>query len=220
MAAFFLDTFTVESDDDLNNHTPDTGTSWTKLWASDGLISLRVKQATDTLQPDSDQASDGYVYTADVSYPSANYYCSIKISAIAAAADDPIYVIVRLQDIDNFYALKIIDQNISLWKKVTDLWTQLGSTNNTDLNVNDVIKLSAFNSSIYAEVNNVVIISVTDTAISNAGKAAIGMGGSTELQTSTDDILTANRVDDFTCDLSVALSGGFSSQKALLGVGV
>ena len=127
--AFFSDTFTETSDTTLASHVPDVGTSWTLLWNDGAGPTLTVIGASDTLKG-ATAANSGAVYTADATPPSANYDLTFTLVAGNTFTDRPYFVIVRLQDIENMYAVRLVQVAgaSQLYKKVSGTWTALGST--------------------------------------------------------------------------------------------
>jgi hypothetical protein len=193
--AIFQDTFTTGSNVDLASHTPDVGTSWTKLWGSNALEGLNAVaatgRATGTLG-----ASQGAIYTANATYPSADY--SVEATYIAAlTGDDTAYLLARCTDQENFYAVYLMagTGNTRIYKKVAGTFTALGSGFNGPA-ANDVIKLEVIGSNIKVYYNGVQQQAVTDSDLTATGKAGLAIGGAAELINPTDDIGTTE-LDSF-----------------------
>ena len=205
--AFFVDTFTEGSNQDLENHTPNTGTSWTQLWADNPARGWDVIASSGIAQC-SMAGGVGNVYTADVSYPSADYDVTVTMTQLSSQVDDPIYLFVRIQDQENMYAVRLIDQGGSgtcqLYKKVSGTWTALGSTFDPPAD-GSVVRLEIIGTVLKFYDDGVQKASATDSGISIAGKAGIGGGGGAELVTSTDDLHPNNSLDDLSLN---ALAGG------------
>ena len=194
--AFFEDNFTDTDGTLLQDHAPDEGDSWTRLWGSgagiDAEISSNQCRAKAFL-------NNGVVYTADATYPSADYDITCTLVGLVANDNRPIFLIVRLQDIDNMYAVRLetTATQSSLYKKVAGTWSTLGSLFTIPAN-GSVIKLEIIGDELKFYDDGVEIASATDSDISAAGEAGIAFGGGTELVNSTDDGSTSNIIDTLT----------------------
>ena len=226
MPPFFNDTFTEASiDTELSLHTPDTGTSWTRLWSDGANPRYSAIAATDRCKCSTTGNDSGVVYTADVTYPSANYEVETTWVGGSGFATRPLYLIARLQDIENMYALRLanVASGVQLYKKVAGTWSTLGSA--VTIATGSVVKLSVNGSAIKVYDDGVEVISVTDSSISAAGKAGLGVGGGAELVTSTDDANGSSEWDAFSItDLGGGGGGGtaapvFGHQLKQQGIG-
>lgn len=227
----FYDTFTEGASDTLlQSHTPDVGTSWTRLYSDTADLDLYAKASTDTLVSEADTSDHGVIYTADAAYPSANYY----IETVFTDDDNQTYLkwywLLRVQDKDNLYAF-VIFQGASaskFYKKVAGSWTAIGSglTMNTDFVNGDRLRIQVDGSTLTFFVNGVEKISTTDSAITAAGKAGVATGGGSALIDSTDDAGTFWQWDNFTVyDLGAVAAGGGSPliyipQRMRMGMGI
>jgi len=200
--AFFIDNFTETSDTELSLHSPDTGTGWTKVRGINngvkdlGVVSDLYADAGDKLDAGATPSggnNDGGLYTADETYPSANYTVE-AIFLQVAAADDPNWLAVRIQDVDNFYALRFTGAAAQLYKCVANSWTALGSDQGAVAAVNDKIELHINGTTLSFDINDVEQDSVTDSDISNAGKAGVGQG---HLGAVAGDDFNAQELDSF-----------------------
>ena len=213
--AIFSDTFTDTDGVLLQSHVPDTGTSWTRLW---GTTNTNAEINTNRCRSDGDLNS-GVMYTADGTYPSADYDITCTMVTMVAANDRPIFLMVRIQDQENMYAVRLetTASESSLYKKVSGTWTAVGSlfTKPAD---GSVIKLEIIGTALKFYDDGVELASATVSDISAAGKAGIGFGGGAELVTSGDDGSTSNVIDTLTVN---NLGGGAVAVKhlAILGVG-
>lgn len=106
--AIFVDNFTGVNATLLQNHTPDTGTSWSSLWQSTAGEDFEI---TTNQCAAKGSTNDGNMYTANNSYPSADYYIQCTLIGLGTAADDSGYLHVRIQDVDNLYSVRLCDQN-------------------------------------------------------------------------------------------------------------
>ena len=199
MAVIFNDTFTGSNGTQLQSHAPDTGTSWTRLWGSDANIDWVI---TSNMANPEGVADGGSLYTADATYPSANYELQYTFVGAPAAGGGVrcTYYLLRVQDVDNMYALRIGLANSAsqaqIYKKVSGSWSTIGSAF-TSPALGSVVKFQINGSTLKVFDDAAEIASETDTAISAAGKAGIGAGGGAELVTSTDDSYATNVIDAF-----------------------
>ena len=197
--AFFEDFFTEAVNTDLAAHTPNTGTSWTRLWGTDASTRFfQVENAADQLRCNGNSGDYGFMYTADVTYPSANYEVQATFLTTFSTAT-PVYLLARVQDQENMYAVRLVlssgGSNAQLYKKVSGTWSTLGSA--VTIADGSVVKLSVNGSAIKVYDDGAEVVSVTDSDISAAGKAGLAHGGGAELVTSTDDTRATNMVDAF-----------------------
>src|SRR5262245_39276835 len=190
---FFTDNFTDTDAVLLDAHTPDTGTSWTKVWSSaanaEAEISSNQCRSKGSL-------NNGSIYTADASYPSADYDITCTMVGLVAVNDRPIYLMVRVQDQENMYAVRLetTASESSLYKKVSGTWTAVGSLFTKPAN-GSVIKLEIIGTTLKFYDDGAELASATVTDHSAAGKAGIGFGGGAELVATTDDGSTSNIID-------------------------
>jgi len=200
---FFADNFTDTDAVRLEDHTPDTGTSWTRLWGSAAglqwiITSNRAGSETDV--------NDGVIYTADATPPSADYDVIFTVVGLGASVARPMYIFVRVQDVDNLYGVKLaIGTSVcQLYKKVSGTWTALGTAFDEPAN-GSVCKLEIIGGALKFYDDGVEVASATDGDITVAGKAGIGSGGGAELVDTTDDAHAANIIDTLTAN---DLAGG------------
>jgi hypothetical protein len=194
--AIFSDDFTDTDGVLLQNHTPGTGTSWTQLWQSTAGVDAEIN--TNRCRSDG-TLNHGVMYTADGSYPSADYDITCTLVSMVGQNDRPIYLLVRVQDQENMYAVRLeaTASESRLYKKVSGAWTALGSLFTVPAN-GSVIKLEIVGSALKFYDDGVEIASATDSDISAAGKAGIAFGGGPELAISGDDGSTSNVIDTLT----------------------
>jgi hypothetical protein len=203
--AIFADNFTGTDGTLLDAHAPDTGTSWTRLW---GTAGTNAEINTNRVRSDGDLNS-GVMYTADGTYPSADYDITCTMVTLVALNDRPIYLMVRIQDQENMYAVRLetTATESSLYKKVSGTWTAIGSLFTKPAN-GSVIKLEIIGTALKFYDDGVQLASATVSDISAAGKAGIGFGGGAELTNSLDDGDTTNVLDTLTVN---NLGGGGSA---------
>jgi hypothetical protein len=216
MTTFFNDTFTEAASTSLAAHVPDTGTGWTLLWDSGGGARvLQVDASVDQLRCNGNSGDYGLMYTANATYPTANYEVQATFLGTFSTIT-PIYLLARVQDQENMYALRLVSgtSGVQLYKKVAGAWSTLGSA--VTIANGSVVKLSVNGSAIKVFDDGVEVISVTDSSISAAGKAGVAHGGAAELVTSTDDTRAHAMLDNFSVtDLG---SGGGSHSLTATGV--
>lgn len=189
MAIIFEDTFTGSGS--LGSHTPDTGSGWTSEYESGSdLVISGNKLVGDG------GIGDGALYSADVSggYGTADYEVSVKV-VDGDNSDDTSQICARFQDTNNMYMLYFNEDDFILYKRVSGSWTTLQNASDNDIvPANGIVKLKVEGTSIKAYVDDVEKISVTDSSISAAGKAGIGIG---DFRFNGDDV-SNQTLDDFT----------------------
>ncbi len=118
---------------------------------------------------------------------------------LASGTDDPMYLLVRIQDQENMYAIRLNEGTgtCQLYKKVTGTWTALGSTFNAPAD-GSVIKLEIIGTTLKFYDDGSEAASASDSDISSAGKGGIASGGGAELVNSSDDMNAGNLWDSLT----------------------
>src|SRR3990167_5126433 len=196
----FRDQFAASSNTALESKTPDVGTSWTVLWQTTAGLEVLAMAATDRASPEAGLNS-GVIITADATYPSADYAVEFELCILDTATSTPQFVLVRVQDQENMYAVRINDQGgtntCQLYKKVAGSWSTLGSAFSPPYN-GAICKLEIIGSALKFYIDGVVVASATDTDITAAGKAGLAWGGGTVLVNSGDDMDADNDTDNFT----------------------
>lgn len=189
MAEIFRDEFLTATDVELSAHSPDVGTSWQKILAFinnaeesplTAASDIGLEADNDTLSGGSTATggglSDGSLYQANATYPTANIEASIVMTA-QGGSDDPVWLAVRIVDKDNFYGVRIIGggtNTCQIYKKGGGIWSALGAAFNGPAD-GVTVKLKAEGTAISVEFNGVQQRTVTDSDLSS-GKAGIGMG--------------------------------------------
>ncbi len=172
----FEDSFTEATTDTvLELHSPDGGDSWTQLIQVSGGT-LEVKELTDDLRGGVVGNGTGVLYTADagVVYPNADY--AIEATQVKGATDPKSIVLaVRIQDVDNMYAVRFNEVNSQLYKKVSGTWVALGAAG-TGIANDSVARLQVVGNALTFFENYDIVLSETDIDISGAGKAGLGCG--------------------------------------------
>lgn len=194
MPPFFTDTFTVAAACILTDHTPDVGTSWTEIIT--GACRAQIVNTGSGVRSNANSGNTGWAYTADATYPSANYEIQFESASILTSIR-PVYVLARVQDASNLYAVRLVPSGSSqLYKKVAGTWTALGSQF-TEPATNSICKLIVNGTALSFQDDGVTVASATDSAIAAAGKAGLGMGGGPELVNNTDDLAAVVVIDEF-----------------------
>jgi hypothetical protein len=173
----FSDNFNTGSDQELTTRTPQLGLNWSLMYTTGGGL-LEANSGDNTLQKGSggNGSGDAALYGAEVSggYSSANYTVSIT-QTNGDTADDYNFIAARVQDSNTLYGFNFNESDGQLYKRVSGTWTALGAQTSGITN-GSIIKLKVQGTSISVEENGAPIVSVTDSSITSAGRAAIGMG--------------------------------------------
>lgn len=192
--AVFEDSCTDTNGTQWQSHTPGTGTI-TRLWGSNATVDIVIN--SNQVNPETD-ADDGVMYTLNGTYPSADYKMTATRVATAVAAR-PTYMLLRVQDQENMYALRLGGAGAGeaqLYKKVAGTWSTIGTAFDAPA-AGSVVEFEIIGSTLKVHDDSTQIASETDTAISAAGTAGFAAGGGAELVTSTDDSHSVNVWDAF-----------------------
>lgn len=188
-AIVFNDTFTGTTGTEISTRSPDTGTGWTKIF-DQGSNNLDIE--SNGVGCDN-SLSDGSIYATET-IASPNYTVSITV-VTGDSGDDYNYLMCRMIDSDNFYTVQFNNSASALYKRVSGSNTTL-DTGSAVAN-GSTLELICDGSSISVEDDGVEILAVTDTDLSAAGKAGIGMGA-TPIAAGGD--CSAQNLDNFTVD--------------------
>jgi hypothetical protein len=174
MPLVFYDRFTGTNGTLLDAHTPDFGTSWTKLInVGTGGVGISSNQA------DADVGgyglNDGGFYSADGTYSSADYEVRLVYSG-SDTGDDTVIMALRVQDASNMYALRFSTDVFELYKCVSGTWSVIGTDVGAVAAANDTIRIVASGTSIKTYTNETLRHDITDSSHSSAGKAGLGFG--------------------------------------------
>lgn len=169
---FAQDSFTDAAGTDLTAHAPESGGGWS-LYDNVGVTSTSPKiNAAGRLY------NQGTTSTARFGTPpSANYYVEAVIDFVSAVASETVGITAR--DSGNTttldcYIFRWSGGNWQLFKTVDGTTTQLGSNVPDALTSGSrTIRLTVNGSTISGSVGGSVVVSVTDTDITAAGKAGI-----------------------------------------------
>lgn len=187
----FFDAFTGTSGTLLDAHTPDIGTSWTKL-LNTGVGDIGISSNAADANIAGYSTSEGGLYTADATYPSANYGATVTVTD-GDTLDDTCTLAVRIQDADNMYAVQFNNDASQLYKKVATTWSTVGAAGAGVANGSRVtLKINGTTLSFIDDGSTILSETVTD--FSSAGKAGLGFGA---VMVATDDSST-QALDNFT----------------------
>ena len=183
-SVLFQDLFveTINSPE-LNGHTPNIGTGWTRIFQSNASARIMVLANTNQARPDTTQTFQGVIYQANGSYTSANYEVKAFFNEIPPtdlSNFDVFWLFGRIQNINNFYAVRFGVQNndCAIYKKVFSGFTLLKqfSSLNSTFRENLSVCLRLHNDNISVFFNDLLVCSVQDNSIASAGSAGIGVG--------------------------------------------
>ena len=176
----FEDNFNVGISENLQVRTPlPTGDSWTKLFESGANIpsDMRASSVSNAATSVQSGGSKGSLYVAEIvggTYPSANYEVE-GVYVDQDTADDVMILAVRIQDENNMYALRFNATQTQLYKRVSSVWSTVGSAGDS-IGVNDTVLLRIIGTTLSVRKNDIEILSETVTDHSGAGKAGLGIG--------------------------------------------
>jgi len=188
----FQDTFSDVSNMELSLHIPDLGSGWTHIiGVGSATLSTKLTDTNDFLRRYTCGGSEGALYQTNNTMLSADY--EVRVLQINGDVSDDTNIIVgRLQDVNNMYALKWNESTSYIYKRVAGAWIQI-SEDGPGIADGSIVTLKLQGNSISAMDDSVLIISITDSDHSGAGKAGIGMGG----VIIPDEDCSAQRLDDF-----------------------
>lgn len=192
MATIISDAFTDTNGTALQSHTPTTaGSSWTRI-STLSATGVNLECNSNELDYGNGGLSVTATYTAEGTYSSADYFVSVD-SVFTGAADEPVILIARYQDVDNFYALYFNDTYFELHRVLSGTPSIIGADQGGVVSNGVIVKLQCDGDSITTYTNSTQRHNVTDSNISSAGKAGISFG---DLLYAGDD-MTEAIVDDY-----------------------
>jgi len=207
---YFADDFDVSAITYLNSRTPNIGTGWTRLIYHSK--NLQVHPANDHVTPESNGTNVGSFYQAEGTYSSADYEVFSVITFSPGNGDYTRSLAARVQSSNTMYLLRFGWGTFEIYKAVNGSWTRLGNTyvyasgrTASSPYWGDIVSLRVEGNQISGKVNGVTQLSVTDSDITDAGKAGLGIG---YVNVSSDDSGTGVGVDNFrvaTLDSTYAL---------------
>lgn len=198
VSPFVKDLFTEGADTTLASHTPDIGGAWSVLERSGTDETMTVNAANDRLIAGTGGLSDGVIYQNALVAPHADVSINVR-SLGALAGDDPLLLAFRIADVNNYYILQLtLDANVTseMWKQVAGVWTQIGTSFDSNLLQWDSVKVTMRGSSIKYFRNGVLEQSWTDTGLTAAGKVGIGVGNIVNDFGTSNDMSATNQIFD------------------------
>lgn len=196
----FEDHFTVDSDIDLKDHTPDTtGTGWSVIIDLTISRHIRVNSLLNLIDPSGAEANGGLLYEGDDTMSGANYTVSI-LQVNGDTLDDTDIMCCRIQSANDMYCLEWNEAASDLYERVGGGWSPI-DTNGGGIADTSIVELICEGTSISVEDDNSEILSATNSSHSSAGKAGIGLGA---VITFGDDF-SAQKLDDFMVTVEEAL---------------
>ena len=175
----------------ISEDTPETGTGWTQEDAnSDWVFCYDQDPSDDWFRPGSGGSSTHRLYTADATYPSADY--GIQLEGVDFDnGDDSQHLILRFQDMDNYYAVEFSDASPNgchIFKNTTAGGIEdIASAESCFAADGSIVKFEIQGSDLKFYDDGEVKVSGSDSDITATGKAGIGYGN---LRVSTDDLGT------------------------------
>lgn len=178
MPTIFYDTFYEGINRVLQLHTPDIGYFWDEEYdaiTSPFLVYFATRFTTSPAQ------TSGSCRIMTVPKPaSADCEVEVVVSAFTTNANCPINLIARQVDLLNCYALQIYGptdtKDMEIVKCVNDTRTILGTYPGTNLTGTPKIRFTLIGSTLTAWLNDVLVLTVTDTTFSLAGGTGLGFG--------------------------------------------
>jgi hypothetical protein len=179
LPTIFNDLFTEASDTTLPAHNPDTGISWA-MHANTNNNIWNVVGGTGYAATTTATATNNHSFLLATPAPtSADCEVDVILTAVSATAVRPLNLIARFQDYKNYYLLQayapaaVIDLRIC--KMVGGTLTELVTVAQS-LVAADRIKFKLIGTSLKGYVNNIEVLSVTDSDITAAGPCGLGQG--------------------------------------------
>lgn len=197
-----FDTFSRRNVPAFTNHTSNFGRSWSLLEDTTGGPSLFDFLNETSTGAENSRSSDRILYTNDAILPSADTANDLTLPTLATTGDDPVWLLARVQDVNNYYAggtyisAGLADKVIG--KKTTSTYTELG-TADTGLAANDKIRfqVSGTSLSLFQDTGSgfgSAIISTTDSDHAAAGSSGLAKGN---IAVALDDISATWALDNF-----------------------
>jgi Domain of unknown function (DUF5060) len=202
ITVYASDTFTAVADQNLEAHTPDIGTSWTKVRTAGTASSLQVVAASDRLRSiDTSAGNNGVAYTVAPAPGSADYEVSVRLASLTnVSAEAAVILIARHQGTTStadhylcalwpLYVSGGVKGWLEILKRVGSTYTSLGSLSTTtepNFAAGDVLSFRVQGTSLKALKNGVELLSATDAAVTLVGLAGLGFGAGIDSSSSAD----------------------------------
>ena len=191
------DTFTETSNTLLNLHTPDTGSTWSRVQISTfTTATFTVFGSTDTMGPTANLSDQGVIYRQDTVLTESDYEVSVNLST-QDSSDDVMWLFARFIDVNNFYGVRwsTTSTNCGLYKRVNGTYTLLSLLVINPITGSTSLTLRVYSGYIIVLNGGNIVITAYDKDITSPGYAAIGAGNIG--LTSTDDIDSTWKFDNF-----------------------
>ena len=200
-----LDNFTEASDTDLLNHTPDTGSGYTRVYISSATSVddyAKISGGNGYVSPARNNSNDGFRFTNDTTISTANYEARAVIKK-QSAGDDPFVLFVKYIDEDNYFAMHFA-ANYSYCTPISvvnGVYTQHGAlyyyaNTSTADNVNFEVALRVVGNNVHLFYEGRYRGS-REVNITGAGKAGIGFGRSNDSILTSYDLTTNAQISKF-----------------------
>ncbi len=175
-AQFFNATFTVGVNTDVTAYTPDLGTSFTDVFES-GPGELRILDADDNVSYNGAATGSGSFVTADVTYPSADYFVQATL-VTGYMGDDTITLFLRYADNNNNYYVSFSSTTLTrcvLYKRIAGVSSPLANLSQVIAD-GSIVKFSIVGNDMKVYDDGLLIGSITNTQLPTAGKGGFGFG--------------------------------------------
>lgn len=177
---FFVETV---NSPELNGHIPNIGTTWSRIFQSNASARVMVLANSNQARPETNQTFQGVIYQANGNYTSSNYEVKAflnEIPPVDLSNFDVFWLLGRIQDVNNYYAVRIgvQSQDCILVRRVGGTFTQLRQfpALNPNFRENLSVSLRFYDNNIFVFFNDLLVCSVQDNSISSAGSAGIAVG--------------------------------------------
>ena len=201
-----LDNFTETSDTDLLNHTPDTGSGYTRVYISSGANAnddyAKISGGNGYVSPARNNSNDGFRFTNDTTISTANYEARAVIKR-QSNSDDPFVLFVKYIDEDNYFAMHFAGNYsyctpMSVVNGVNTTHGALYYYANTSTadNVNFEVALRVVGNNVHLFYEGRYRGS-REVNITGAGKAGIGFGRSNDSIYTSYDLTTSAQISKF-----------------------
>lgn len=198
MTIIVSDGFNVASNTLLGGRTPDTtGSAWAVISGGGGDL-CSAFASTDTAGVANIQNNTKIWYKSAPDPGTDNYDIQIKITAVSVTTTAPLWLLGRFVDVDNYYAggtyLPSVAADKKIVKRVSATTTEIAS-GDTDVAVNDLLKLEVRTGTLALKLNGTSVVSVSDSSITSTGSAGFALGNAGTV--AADDAVATWRFDDY-----------------------
>lgn len=179
-AVVFSDTFTEGVDTNVDEHTPDTGTSWfcLEVTGTAACEDVIISEANDEVLGGT-VTDSGVLFRADVTggYGSANY--EVSMEQVMGGGNFGVYNVLaaRIQGSGNMYAVRWNVDEGQIYKRVSGTWTALGAEFNPGVADAVTVTFIVDGDTLTFKADVTTLRTVTDSDITAVGTAGFGMGG-------------------------------------------